>query len=406
MNKYYWRDIMSMIEGNHDNRFKVIATIADCHIGNKSISWKEYKYQLKNGVINKLKAMTYLDGIVICGDTLHYQISLNSEYASVFQWFCSQLIKIARNKGAFVTFIKGTRSHDLDQLETIRQYEDEFDVEFDIVNDYLIKEIDGHRYAFIAENYINESPKDYYNEIFDKPKGYFDMIFGHGTIEQTQFIEQNSENINTSAPIFKLKDFYKVCTGPIIFGHIHTPMVFNDKFYYVGSTLRTCHGEEEDKGFNIITYIKDSGKYRVDKIVNEFTFNFSILNMSNNFIENHDVDHICDYVDNYIDKNKIDRLSLKITCIDKEDSVVKTELLKRYFAKNKNISTSFKVLSQKAYERDETVNNNRITKSYLKDGLDITERIQLWALDKRNYRIDKDDILRFITADTLKRKGI
>ena len=26
--------------------FKVIATIADIHIGNKAISWKEYKYQI------------------------------------------------------------------------------------------------------------------------------------------------------------------------------------------------------------------------------------------------------------------------------------------------------------------------------------------------------------------------
>ena len=44
--------------------------------------------------------------------------------------------------------------------------------------------------------------------------------------------------------------------------------------------------------------------------------------------------------------------------------------------------------------------------SYLKDGLDITERIQLWALEKRNYRLEKEDIIRYITADTFKRKGV
>lgn len=386
--------------------FKVIATIADIHIGNKAISWKEYKYQIKNGIINKLEKMTFLDGIVICGDTLHYQISLNSEYANVFQWFASKIVKIAKKKGAFVRFIKGTRSHDLDQLETIRQYENDFDVDFKIYNEFGYETIDGENYAFIPEEYISVPIKDYYKELFNKPDEYFDMIFGHGTIEQTQFVEQNSENIDNKAPVFKLKDLYRVCRGPIIFGHIHTPMTFNNKFYYVGSALRTCHGEEEDKGWNVVTYIKDVGVYRVDKIVNEYTFIFKELRIENRFIEKSDVNDIIKYVENFINKHHVDKLSLKINCIDKENTTVKIELLKKYFAKNKNITSSFKVMSQKAYEKEENISKAKEKKSYLKDGLDITERIQLWALEKRNYRLEKEDIIRYITADTFKRKGV
>ena len=40
-----------------NKKFNVIAAIADVHIGNKSISWKEHKYQLKKGVIEKLEKM-------------------------------------------------------------------------------------------------------------------------------------------------------------------------------------------------------------------------------------------------------------------------------------------------------------------------------------------------------------
>ena len=232
------------------------------------------------------------------------------------------------------------------------------------------------------------------------------MIFGHGTIEQTQFVEQNSENIDNKAPVFKLKDLYRVCRGPIIFGHIHTPMTFNNKFYYVGSALRTCHGEEEDKGWNVVTYIKDAGVYRVDKIVNEYTFIFKELRIENRFIEKSDVNDIIKYVEDFIEKHHVDKLSLKINCIDKEDTTVKIELLKKYFAKNKNITSSFKVMSQKAYEKEENISKVKEKKSYLKDGLDITERIQLWALEKRNYRLEKEDIIRYITADTFKRKGV
>ena len=81
-----------------DKKFNIIAAIADVHIGNKSISWKEYKYQLKKGVIEKLQSLCFLDMIVICGDTLHCQISMNSEYAEVFFWFIDKLVKIAKEK--------------------------------------------------------------------------------------------------------------------------------------------------------------------------------------------------------------------------------------------------------------------------------------------------------------------
>ena len=389
-----------------DRDFKVIACIADVHIGNKAISWKEYKYQLKKGIIEKLKCINFLDGIVICGDTTHYQISLNSEYANVFQWFIFSLVKIAMEHNAFIRIIKGTKSHDLDQLENLRQYEDIENLDFKIINDYMIETIDGYNYAYIAENYIKDSVHDYYKEIFDKPDGYFDMMFLHGTIEPCKFVTQDSENINTNAPIFRLKDLYKVCRGTIQAGHIHTPMVFQNKFFYIGSALRTAHGEEEDKGFNIVIDIKSKNKYRVDKIVNEYIFNFKILELSNMFIEKNDIDHIVDYVETYIDKHKIDKLSLKVTAIDKEDTCVKIQMLKKYFSKNPNITQSFKLLSEKSYEREIQNIERKEKKEYLKDNIDIVERIRLWALIERNYRLEPNDIMRFISNKTLERKEV
>ena len=47
------------------NDFKVIATIADVHIGNKSISWKEYKYQIKKGIIEPIE----------CGKCNYYKLT-------------------------------------------------------------------------------------------------------------------------------------------------------------------------------------------------------------------------------------------------------------------------------------------------------------------------------------------
>ena len=38
------------------------------------------------------------------------------------------------------------------------------------------------------------------------------------------------------------------------------------------------------------------------------------MELSNLFIETNDIDHIIDHVESYIEKHKVDRLSLKVTC--------------------------------------------------------------------------------------------
>ena len=395
-----------MLEHDVEREFKIYATLADLHIGNKAISPEEYKYQLKHGVIHKLEQLRFLDGIIICGDTTHYQISLNSEYSNVLSWFISKLIKIGKKHGAFIRIIKGTRSHDLEQLESLRHYEDDDEIDFKIINTKCVEVIDGYRYGYIPEECIDEKPNKYYSEFYDMKNDYFDLIFGHGTVKECQFFEQESENITSKAPLIDTDRLMRVCRGPISFGHIHTPTNIKDKFFYIGSCLRTCHGEEHDKGWNVVCYVKKSGLYRVDKIVNEYTFNFNTLKLDNMFISQNDVDNIIIYIENYIEKYKTDRLSIKVNCVEERDNILKIQVLKKYLANDKRITSTFKILTEQAYERDMEIENNKITKPYLAKGLDIVQQIQLWALDKRSIRLDEKDIRRFITADTLNRKGV
>lgn len=385
-----------------DRSFRVIAAIADVHIGNKSISHKEYKYQLKHGVIKKLKQLAFLDMIVICGDLLHCQISMNSNYAEVFFWFIDEIISVAREKNAVIRIIKGTKSHDLDQLDTIKFYENYEDINFKVVDDYYTESILNMNLAYIAQEYINEPIKKHFNSILGK-RNFYDIIFGHMTIEQTQFSEQNSENIDTHAPVFKLEDLFK-CANLIISGHIHVPLEFSSRFYYVGSVLRTAHGEEEPKGWDLIVYDTEEKLYRVDKIINEFTFNFNTLNLDNSFIEMNDIDTIVKHVEDFMKERKTDKLSLKITCIDKKDSTVKIELLKKYFAKNTNITTKFKLMSEKSYSEIESNTKKREIEPYLKEGLTLVERIKIWALVKRNIKLTDEDIIKYITPKQLNRE--
>ena len=385
-----------------DKKFNIIAAIADVHIGNKSISWKEYKYQLKKGVIEKLQSLCFLDMIVLCGDTLHCQISMNSEYAEVFFWFIDKLVKIAKDKKCAIRIIKGTKSHDLSQLDTIKFYENEKSIDFKIIDDYLIEDYNGMRLCYIAQNYIDKTIEEYYSEIFNDK---FDIMFGHMTIEQTQFVEQNSENFDTHTPVFNLKKLYNI-SNLIVSGHIHTPMVFNNKFFYVGSVLRTAHGEEDPKGWDLITYLPNEKIYRLDKIINEYTFNFNTLELNDDFIESSDIECIVKKVEAFMSKNNTDKLMLKITCIDKEETTVKIEMLKKYFDKNTNITLKLKILSEKSYQEEIKQNKRKEVEPYLADGLDIVQRIKIWALLKRNVRLSDDDIRKYIVPKLLKREGV
>lgn len=391
---------------SHKDKFKIIVTIADIHLGNKAISHKEYKYQLKHGLIKKMEMMTFIDAIVICGDIFHYTTSLNSEYAAVFMWLINKLMKIARKHNAFIRFIKGTRSHDLSQLDVLKQYEDDEDIDLKVIDEKYIEVIDGHRYGYIPEEYISCDIDEYYSDFFDVDDNYFDMIFGHGMVKDCQFVEQENENQSSRAPIFDTNELGRICRGPISFGHIHTPMNIRNKFFYVGSILRTAHGEEHDKGWNVICYIKESGLYRVDKIVNEHVFSFNTLKLTELFISKNDIDNIISHIETFISKNNVDKLLLKVKCVDNKENYLKIELLKKYCARDKNITTNFKIMSPKAYERELEVEKNKITKSYLTNGLTIVEQVKLWAMEERNIKLEESDIEKYLTFNNLKRKGV
>ena len=102
--------------------FKIFVALADLHIGNKNISPESMKKQLKKHFFDVMKNIKYLDAIFILGDILHTIISLNTEYSNLYLWFIDKVYKLAKKKNATVIIIKGTISHDNDQLNNIRSY--------------------------------------------------------------------------------------------------------------------------------------------------------------------------------------------------------------------------------------------------------------------------------------------
>ena len=130
------------------------------------------------------------------------------------------IIQIAKDRNIkYVRMIKGTDSHDNNQLINFKIFENG-EVDFRIIDTCTTETLDGVKILYIPEEYMSDQDC-FYKEFFDDT---YDMIFGHGMFRETSFQAQKQEGAVTlsKAPVFNSTDMLKICSGPIMFGHIHS----------------------------------------------------------------------------------------------------------------------------------------------------------------------------------------
>lgn len=191
--------------------------------------------------------------VVMCGDYYDRKIDFTSDAAVLSIKFMNELREACRIKGAILRFIRGTRSHDLNQLNNFKSFETG-DGMFRVIDTVEEEEVlPGFKVLYIPEEYPIDY-KQYYEELlYKKPDGYYDFIFGHGSIHYAIWYLEHclSEKNMGTAPVFNEKDFTRVCKNKTVFGHVHKHCIYDNKVFYNGSFSRQCHGEEDAKGFLI-----------------------------------------------------------------------------------------------------------------------------------------------------------
>lgn len=356
--------------------FKIFASIADIHIGNKHISAENMKAQLKEHFIKVLRQMKYLDGIFILGDMLHTIVSLNSDYSEVFYWFVDQIYKVARKQHAVVIIIKGTPSHDNDQLNNIKHYQSNDDgVDFRIYD--TIEEItiwDDYNVLVLPDLRVKRL-KDI-DKYLDKQDRY-DLILGHGTIESMQFFIQESENMSTKTYLYNVDKLRYACKGPIQFGHIHSYTNIGNQFYYAGPfTLLERGGDSA--GFLITgIYDKDRSRFRVERYDNPDTAQYFRLEVTKQIIDTYPIDEIMEAIDTIIaEAKKNDLITLNITRGDERDSTDKVIMLEERYRSDKRFSIIKKVKSKKEEESEKENEERKAKYDYvLDDNMKMSEMI-------------------------------
>jgi len=389
---------------SYRNKIRVIVSIADIHLGVKSITAEEFKYQLYERFIKPIDEMMILDLITINGDISHLSLSFNSKMTEVYLWFFDSIVSIAKKKNASIIVIKGTLSHDYDQIDNVKFYKSDTDIFF--ADEPAIIETKGLKIYCLPDIYIKDRKEE--KALYKYPNNNFDLILGHGSVTETQFIKQDSEYAISKNIIYNSKELMRICKGPILFGHLHIYMNIKDKIFYTGSFLRFIHGEELDKGFLVTAYIPETGKFITERVLNDLAFNFNTYTINHNRFDKLDVDEIIQKVNSFIDKYKVNKLYLDISYINTDVNISKIYILRNYCAKNKIINKiRLKVLSKKEAELNDSHERelNQKEKYLMDKSIRFEEKLQKFIEKKYKIKLPIDKIETVLMSDELLVRG-
>ena len=376
------------------------ASISDIHFGAKD-PVKLYN-ELKNSFLNYIKDLPVLDFVMITGDYYDKRISMDSEAARYSILFLSNLLQLSKEKGFVVRMIQGTKSHDNDQLRILEMLMAK-NGHYDFKVIYTLSEetlFDNLRFLYIPEEYMTDA-EEYYKDKFHKDQRY-DMIFMHGLVTDAAFVSEHQESEITSnkAPIFETSKLVSMSLGAVISGHIHTPMVIKNKFYYTGSFSRWSHGEEADKGFNIISYSPVRGQCNVEFIKNIYAPEYTTLKIADENFFNCPIENIINKLTTLVNDTTSEFIRFKIYIPESyENPNLLINSVKEVFSANKRVKTIFEVTSKANKEKAIKEKIDILMKKYqfiFDKKVSYEKKISLFIKEKYGTDIDEDEVRDYI----------
>lgn len=227
--------------------------IADIHFGAMKPE-KQYGI-LKEQFLSVISQILKIDIIAVDGDLFDHKVMSNSDAAMYASLFISDLVSLCKEKDATLLLLAGTYSHDYDQLKLFYHYMNRVDVDVRVVTTIKFEDIKGARILCLPELYgVDESV---YDKIFHR-SGYYDTAFCHGTFEGAVY----GNNVGAGR-LLTARDF-DMCKGLALAGHVHKPGCFEGFYYYCGCPYRWKFGEEEEKGFLLVSQDLDTDKHYVE----------------------------------------------------------------------------------------------------------------------------------------------
>ena len=221
--------------------------IADLHFG--AFNPKTQYEILEEQCFSRIEQIPKIDIISIDGDIFDHKVMSNSDTALYASLAVDRLVNICKQKRSTLLILHGTYSHDYDQLKLFYHYMSDNTVDVRIVTTLKFEYIKGAKILCIPELYgVDESV--YHKFFFES--GWYDAAFVHGTFKGAVY----GDNVGAGR-LLTPEDFI-YCKGVAIAGHVHKSGCFNGFFYYCGCPYRWKFGEEEEKGYLLLSHDLDT----------------------------------------------------------------------------------------------------------------------------------------------------
>lgn len=361
-----------------------LVNISDIHIGKKDDMRLKEELEI---FFDYLKDTENIDMITISGDLFDRVLTANEYGTTLALEFIQRLIDLYIPE-IDIRIIKGTRSHDFNQLDILKVFKEKAGSHFKIIEKNEVEVFNGYKILYLPEEYPTDYDDFYKENLLGVEDKVYDFIIGHGMIDFIAFTgyEDDSENRVHGTPTHKADDLIRVTKGPIIFGHIHEKQEYKDKIYYTGSYSRYSFDTPSEKGFMVFDIDDDDpSKSKMTFIENTKAPTYAVLDIDKLNLEGID-DHV-KYIKELSDKYDF----VKIKTGNKANLDIARSLTEK--------DSSIKV--QSVNKEKETIKVDPKYEYILKKELPLNETIRKFMNEEYDKDIDLDFISKVISEDDL-----
>lgn len=361
-----------------------LVNISDIHIGKKDDMKLKDELEI---FFDYLKDTENIDMITISGDLFDRVLTANEYGTTLALEFIQRLIDLYVPE-IDIRIIKGTRSHDFNQLDILKVFKEKAGSHFKIIEKNEVEVFNGYRILYLPEEYPTDYDDFYKENLLGVEDKVYDFIIGHGMIDFIAFTgyEDDSENRVHGTPTHKANDLIRVTKGPIIFGHIHEKQEYKNKIYYTGSYSRYSFDTPSEKGFMVFDIDdNDPSNFKMTFIENTAAPTYAVLDIDKLNLEGVD-DHV-KYIKELADKYDY----VKIKTGNKANLDIARALTEK--------DSSIKV--QSVNKEKETIKVGPKYEYILKKELPLNETIRKFITEEYDKDIDIDFISKVISEDDL-----
>lgn len=361
-----------------------LVNISDIHIGKKDDMKLKEELEI---FFDYLKDTENIDMITISGDLFDRVLTANEYGTTLALEFIQRLIDLYVPE-IDIRIIKGTRSHDFNQLDILKVFKEKAGSHFKIIEKNEVEVFNGYKILYLPEEYPTDYDDFYKENLLGVEDKVYDFIIGHGMIDFIAFTgyEDDSENRVHGTPTHKANDLIRVTKGPIIFGHIHEKQEYKDKIYYTGSYSRYSFDTPSEKGFMVFDIDDDDpSKFKMTFIENTKSPTYAVLDIDKLNLEGVD-DHV-KYIKELSDKYDF----VKIKTGNKANLDIARALTEK--------DSSIKV--QSVNKEKETIKVDPKYEYILKKELPLNETIRKFMNEEYDKDIELDFISKVISEDDL-----